>query len=392
MNRSGKFVLLYFLLFVLNACQSPATDEVLTESTNALSQINIGKFEYVSVNFPAFFGMRGQGPGNNAVLDNDNMPEDNPITNAGATLGRVLFYDKQLSKTNIVSCASCHHQANGFSDTKVQSDGFAGGKTRRHSMSLTNARFYESGRFFWDERAATLEDQVLMPIQDEVEMGLSLETLISKVQNQAFYAPLFRNAFGDENITSDRISKALAQFVRSLVSFESKYDVGRAKVNNPNEDFPNFTPAENLGKRIFFGRGQQGGDCARCHATDAMITPANGPFNNGLDATSTTDLGVFETTQNRGDLGKFKSPSLRNIGVSAPYMHDGRFQTLAQVIEHYNSGVQNHPNLDPGLRNQNGGGPRRLNLSNTEKLALEAFLNTLTDTNFLQNEKFSDPF
>lgn len=163
-------------------------------------------------------------------------------------------------------------------------------------------------------------------------------------------------------------------------------------MNNPNDNFPNFTAEENQGKRLFFNRIDQGGmDYVRCHETDAFISRANGPTNNGLDAQSTIDQGVFEATGNRGDIGRFKVPSLRNIEVTAPYMHDGRFQTLSEVIEHYNSGIQNHRNLDNALRGPDGQ-PVRFNLTDAQKSAMEAFLLTLTDQNFLADEKFGDPF
>lgn len=178
----------------------------------------------------------------------DNNPANNTITNNGATLGRVLFYDKNLSVNKTISCASCHNASFGFSDTAVLSKGFAGGRTGRHSMSLINARFYQRGRFFWDERAATLEEQVLMPFQDQTEMGMTIPTLLQRVREQAFYAPLMNNAFGDTAINSNRIALALAQFVRSIVSSSSKYDVGRAQTNNPVANFANFTAEENEGK------------------------------------------------------------------------------------------------------------------------------------------------
>ena len=175
------------------------------------------------------------------VIEQDNEPIDNPISNAGAMLGRVLFYDQRLSANNMVSCASCHQQAHAFSDTNRFSIGFTGELTERHSMSLLNARYYQRGHFFWDERADTLEDQVLQPIQNEVEMGLSLREVEEKVAATEFYPPLFAEAFGDATVTSDRISQALAQFVRAMVSYQAKYD----RVQAGSET---FTPQEALGR------------------------------------------------------------------------------------------------------------------------------------------------
>ncbi len=308
------------------------------------------------------------------VLGADNTPASNPITNAGATLGRVLFYDRRLSINDRVSCASCHQQRFGFGDTAVLSTGFAGGKTGRHSMALANARFYARGRFFWDERATTLEDQVLQPIQNSVEMGMTLPNVISKVSATAFYAPLFQAAFGSPEITSDRISRSLAQFVRAMTSGQAKVD--QAFTTAP----PNFagvlTADENAGQQLFTGVA----GCARCHGSNAFIS--DDIHNTGLDATI-TDVGAGG--------GRFKSPSLRNVGVRKNFMHDGRFATLEQVVEFYNSGVQLNPNLDPRLRGQNGQ-PLRLNLSTQQKAQLVAFLRTLTDDNFLTAAKFGNPF
>lgn len=349
-------------------------------------------YNYSNILLPAHFRVNAGGPLPTAILAHDNTPATNPVTDHGATLGRVLFYDKNLSKSRSVSCASCHNPENAFSDSDILSKGFDGGLTRRHSMSLVFARYYQRGRFFWDERATTLEQQVLMPIQDEVEMGLTLPELVARVNEQGYYPALFKNAFGDENVNTDRISRALAQFVRSIVSTNSKYDIGRAQVPNQGAPFPNFTPQENLGKQLFLQPiPNGGGGCIGCHTTEAFINPPLGPLNNGLDAVSTTDLGAFESQPNPMFRGAFKTPSLRNIALSAPYMHDGRFATLEEVVEHYNSGIQAHPNLAPALRAPNGN-PVRLNFTPDQKTALVAFLNTLTDNTLSTDPRWSDPF
>ena len=304
----------------------------------------------------------------------DNTPPDNPVTNAGATLGRVLFYDKRLSVNDTISCGSCHRQATGFDDPARFSVGFQGGRTPRHSMALANARYYTRGRFFWDERAATLEAQVLQPIQDSVEMGMTLPQLTAKLGAVDFYGPLFTAAFGDPTVTSDRIARALAQFVRSIVSYRSKFD--SAFVNGAPNFQGTFTPAELQGQQLFTGRGR----CALCHTSIAHV--GDGLRNNGLDL-ATVDAGAGNA--------RFKVPSLRNIAVRAPHMHDGRFATLREVIDFYDNGVQPHPNLDPRLVGP-GGTPLRLNLTPVEKDALEAFMRTLTDDALLTDIKFSDPF
>ena len=313
---------------------------------------------------------------NNDLRREDNTPNNNQISNSGATLGRVLFYDKQLSVSNTVSCASCHSQSKAFSDSNALSIGFNGGLTGRNSMGLSNAKFYRNGRFFWDERAATLEQQVLLPIQDEIEMGLTLDELETKLMSNNYYKVLFRRAFGDETITRNRVALALSQFVRSMVSYQSKFDEGLALTNNAQANFPNFTQSENLGKNLFFSNRTR---CSDCHDTNVFV--GDEARNNGLDAIS-TDQGFRN--------GKFKVPSLRNIQLTSPYMHDGRFLSLAQVIEHYNSGIRNSEDLDNRLRVR--GGVRRLNLSNQEKQAMIDFLITLTDNNFITDEKFSNPF
>jgi cytochrome c peroxidase len=312
----------------------------------------------------------------------DNTPTDNPVTDAGATLGRVLFYDTRLSANNTVACGSCHAQSRAFSDPKRFSKGFEGKQTDRNAMSLVNLRYYPRGRFFWDERAKTLEDQVLMPIQSKTEMGQDLTKLVEVLAKDEKYPELYRKAFGDAEVTPQRTARALAQFLRSMVSYQSKYDEGRAKARSARDDFENFTAEENRGKRLFMN------SCARCHlpqGQDAHFV-MNRPRNNGLDADfKNTDGGVGDITLNAGQLGLFKSPSLRNVELTAPYMHDGRLATLEAVIDHYGRDVKNHPNVDGQVR-------RRLNLSASDKAALVAFLKTLTDQKFITDPNFSDPF
>ncbi len=327
------------------------------------------------------------------VLAADNTPMNNPVTDDGATLGRVLFYDRNLSANRSTSCASCHHQSSGFGDSARFSRGFAGGRTARHSMGLTNARFYANGAFFWDERAASLEDQVLMPIQDPTEMGLRIDTLLARINALPYYAPLAEKAFGTNELSELQVRKALAQFVRSIMSFGSRYDEGRAQVAAPAAPFPNFTAQENQGKALFFGVAPGGGPpvpgaCVTCHGTEAFTAP--GPRNNGLDA-ATTDAGVGGINGNPAQLGLFKVPSLRNLSGRGPFMHDGRFATLEEVVDHYSTGVKNHPNLSPQLRGPNGQ-PVAPNFTAAQKAALVAFLETLNDPALALDDKFSDPF
>lgn len=340
-------------------------------------------FNYANPSLPAYLNAP-------PVQGQINTPADNQITDFGATLGRVLFYDKTLSKNRTISCASCHKQENSFSDFTALSKGFNGASTGRNSMSLIDAKYYPISRFFWDQRAATLEQQVLMPIQDLVEMGITLDTLVKRVQGQPYYPALFTKAFGNNTINSNTISKALSQFVRSIISYQSKYDQGRSTFSTmqpppPNAPFPNFTAQENRGKEIFLSPI---GGCSPCHGSETFTAPE--AKNNGLDAII-SDRGFGTVTNNPADDGLFKVTSLRNVELTAPYMHDGRFATLEQVVEHYSSGVKNHPNLSQQLKLPNGQ-PRLLNLTPDDKAALVAFLKTLTDRNVTTDIKFSSPF
>lgn len=336
--------------------------------------------DYATLNLPPHLN-RAQ------IANQDNTPVDNPVTDAGALLGRTLFYDNRLSTNQTVSCSSCHQAEHGFSDPRQFSVGFDGGLTGRNSMGLTSARYYVRENFFWDERAATLEEQVLQPIQNAVEMGMTLTALTNRLSAEPFYAELFESAFGTPEITSDKIAKALAQFVRSIISSETKYDEGVAS------NFVNFTAEEVLGRQIFLGQVGNA-SCSTCHGSDNFV-PGNAIFNNGLE-NPYVDKGVGDLTGLLQDEGLFKVPSLRNIALTAPYMHDGRFATLEEVVEFYNSGVVDHPNLSPQLRNPPGPGrppgPRRLNLTEDQKAALVAFLHTLTDLNVAQDLRFQDPF
>lgn len=390
MNKTITLALILIFTFSFFSCNEDVGYEPIED--NILNLPN-EPFDYVNLNLPNHFTRDILGQALPTSINGlDNTPTANPITNEGATLGRVLFYDKKLSANGTIACASCHKQDKGFSDDAILSVGFEGGTSGRHSMTLINSRFYQRGRFFWDERASTLEEQVLMPFQDPVEMGMTLEQVVNAVQQQTYYPELFEKAFGSKEINTDRISKALSQFVRSIVSYSSRYDEGRALSASPGANFPNFTDEENLGKSLFFQTIPNGGGaCFGCHTTEAFVSANPGPQNNGLDLTSTTDLGTGSVFTNPIFVGRFKTTSLRNIELTAPYMHDGRFSTLEEVVEHYNSGIQNHPTLSPALTDDNGN-PVHLNFTDSEKSALVAFLKTLTDNSISTELKWSDPF
>ena len=359
------------------AFNDPARTDILSTTANAL-RLPLTPFNYSPPLPPHYMTPQAR--------NQDNTPTNNAVTDAGATLGRVLFYDKRLSTNGTVSCSSCHQPQHGFSDPRQFSLGFNGGLTGRNSMGLNNARYYARGRFFWDERSATLEDQVLQPIQNSVEMGMTLPALVTRLSVEPFYTNLFAQTFGTPQVTTNRISRALAQFVRSIVSTRSKYDAGVAVA------FTNFTADERLGRQIFLGQVGNA-TCAACHGPDTFSAP--NIFNNGLEFPY-VDLGVGGITGRTQDNGLFKTPSLRNIELTAPFMHDGRFATLEEVVEFYNSGIVLNPNLPPPLRAPPVPGQppaaRRLNLTTPQKGALVAFLKTLTDTNLTSEVRFSDPF
>lgn len=308
----------------------------------------------------------------------ENTPADNPITNHGATLGRVLFHDTRLSANDSISCASCHLQANAFSDPRALSEGFNGGFTSRNAQALINLRY--GRRMFWDGRVNSLENLALIPVQDSLEMGSELTALIEELEETEFYPNLFENAFGSTEINQDGMEKAISQFLRSIISYQSKYDKGLEN------DFADFSTEENLGKTIFFNS-----KCNQCHFTVNFSNST--PLNNGLEI-NYSDPGFGAISGNIEDYGKFKAPTLRNVSLSAPYMHDGRFNTLLEVIEHYNSGVKAHPYLDDRLtvESEIGGTPTQMNLTAAEKNALVAFLHTLTDESVVNDQRFSNPF
>ncbi|WP_166647134.1 MbnP family protein [Prosthecobacter fusiformis] len=298
------------------------------------------------------------------------FPADNPLTQEGVALGEKLFNDPRLSINNSQSCASCHSRDAAFSDPRQYSIGAIGQVGKRHAMPLFNLAWDQS--FFWDGRASTLREQVLMPIQDQHEMNETLERVVEKISDTS---ASFNNAFGTPEITSERIAKSLEQYLLTLVSQESRFDRAARKVAQMTEE-------EKRGLQLFVtefdpARGLRGADCFHCHGgtlfTDHQFK------NNGLELTP-ADLGRMIVTGNPADKGKFKTPSLRNIAVTAPYMHDGRFTTLEEVVEHYSSGVKRSDTLDPNLAKHPDAG---LQLTTEEKSALVAFLKTLTDEAFI---------
>lgn len=336
-----------------------------------------------------------------AYITKDNTA-GNSITDKGATLGRVLFYDKNLSANNTISCSSCHIQANAFGDPASASIGI-NGLTGRHAMRLINTRFAIENKFFWDERALSLELQTSQPIQNHIEMGYSstngdasFSVLLTKLQNLGYYKELFKFVYGSEDITENKIQLALAQFVRSIQSFDSRFDTGRQLASNDGQPFSNFTIQENDGKNLFLtspvfdsrGRRLSGGlGCAECHAAPEFDIDPNSK-NNGI-------IGVLN---NSGvDITITRAPSLRDLvntngTLNSPMMHTAAFTDLESVVSHYGSiniAIGN-TNLDPRLRPLGFG--QKLNLNNQEINAISAFLKTLSGTDVYNNTKWSNPF
>lgn len=311
-----------------------------------------------------------------------------------AVLGRVLFYDKRLSKDGTISCASCHKQEIGFSDDKRVSTGVYGRLGSRNAIALASvasfAAYYGTDingssaiRFFWDNRAPTAGEQNRGSLTNPAEMDMHMNEVVEVVRSQPYYQPLLRKAFGNSDVTADQMNEAIAHFVNSMGSYKSKFDEEASKGGLVTSPFPGFTESENHGKSIYMN------NCAKCHSYE-MGRPYLFYASNGIDAGLTNDNGVGSISGITEQMGCFKVPALRNIALTAPYMHDGRFQTLAEVVEHYNSGIQNHPNLHYRLKEN--GAPKRMNLSESDKQDLINFLHTLTDPHFIVDPRFSNPF
>lgn len=384
--RKSSFAFLGIIsCLVVAGCGGGTSANTQVQTTSAISDfttLNLTSLaNYASPVLPVHYD------GNTSDLDN--TPGSNRTADRIATLGRVLFYDKRLSINDTTSCSSCHQQASGFDDTRRFSVGFSGASfTSAHAMRLGNVRYYQPGSMFWDKRAASLESQASQPIQHAIEMGFTAATggipaLITKMNAIAYYPELFTFAFGDAAITEIRIQQALAQFERAMVSVNSRWDTAFAQVFNPNANnrglgapLPGFTAEEERGKQLFVtGPNNGGAGCNSCHQIPTFALAANSR-SNGLDA---------------GEVVIFKAPSLKNVALSKVFMHDGRFASLEEVVEHYNSGVKLGPALDNNRLAPNGV-PLRLNLSAEDKAALVAFMKTLTDSTLTTDPKFSDPF
>lgn len=312
------------------------------------------------------------------------FPADNPLTEEGIALGRRLFYDPILSVDSTISCSSCHHLASSFTDNKSISFGVDQTPGNRSSMSLLNIGYHYKG-FFWDGRSKTLEAQALIPVEDPLEMKETWPNVIEKLKRHKTYPILFRKAFGildRDSIQKELVVKAIAQFERTLISSgTSKYDLVK-------KGLATFTEDEAIGEDLFFDItiDVKDAECGNCHSgvLFTSLQYANNALDEITDINDFEDKGLGQITNDIYDNGKFKIPGLRNIALTAPYMHDGRFETLEEVLDHYNMGGHPSPTVDPIIR--------PLNLTDLEKQQIIAFMHTLTDTAFVQNESFSNPW
>ena len=329
-----------------------------------------GPYQFI---YPANFG--------NRII----LPVDNPTTKEGVYLGRLLFYEKRLSADNTISCASCHQQERAFTDGKPFSEGVSHALAARNAMSLANLLW--TRKFFWDGRVASLEEQAAFPLTNPHEMAQPLDASAAKLRQASIYPALFKQVYGDDAITGDRIIKAISQFERTLISCNSHYDQYLRNAYRPTDE-------ELKGMDLFMtgpqpDKGLRGANCIHCHG--GVKTYMELFHNNGLDSIP-KDAGIETLTGLVTDRGRFKAPTLRNIALTAPYMHDGRFKTLAEVVDHYSDHIKESASLSTFLRaesKQQGG--RSLQLHPEEKKQIIAFLNMLTDSTFITDPRFSDP-
>ena len=392
MKLKHLFLIAFASLILFTDCGKDTVDIEYNyypkEEFQALSQqLNLPAYPLdYTVNFPKYYGRT-------ATTFNNDL----------ATLGRVLFYDENLSEDRSVSCASCHKQQLAFADDLALSEGVQQRSTARNSLALGSVfsfrEYYgssSSGRvpFFWDNRASTVQEQSKQTLANDLEMNMTMPEVVQRVKEEDYYIPLFRTAFGNPDVSEDRVLDAISEFVNSMASVDTRYDRELDKyyesnrfnfTSHVNADFSGLSSIENKGKQLFQTH------CASCHGAVNGL-PGRISANNGLDVVY-DDPGMGDITGNN-DVGLFKVPTLRNITLTAPYMHDGRFATLDEVLDHYSSGIKEHENLSPQLRvNQSTNGAAvKLNFSAADKAALLAFFDTFVDEEYLTTEKYSDPF
>ena len=316
----------------------------------------------------------------NSLLLPPSVPTDNPQTIEGTALGRKLFYEPLLSNDGTQACANCHLAEKSFSDPNRFSTGITGEMGTRNAMPIVNLAWNFQNRFLWDGGAYSLEDQVDDPIENPIEMNNTWPNVVATLQATSEYPDLFEQAFGTTTITREFVAKAIAQFERTLISGNSRFDQYLLGDNNA------ITAQEINGFNVFMDENR--GDCFHCHGNEFNPLWTNNAFhNNGLDA-SFEDLGLGGVTGDPLDYGKFKSPTLRNLAYTAPYMHDGRFATLDEVINHYSEGLVYSNTIDPLMKNIAEGGAQ---LTDSDKADLKAFLLSLSEPGFTTNPAFLNP-
>jgi len=369
---SSRFVFILALSAILGFASCKKETEEADDSTRCEEIANTGTPYELEI--PYFFS-------------EPEIPANNPLTEEGIELGRHLFWEKNLSRNNAISCGSCHFPSASFSDNSRFSIGLNGEQTSRNSMPLVNMAWQND--FFWDGRKQSLEQQLFEPVTNPIEMDLTWPEAEERIGSDPDYQDMFIEAFGTPCVDSIRITKAIAQFVRTMISANSKFDrayrYGELQLTQSELRGRELFQAEGGDPNIYPG-GQNGGDCFHCHGGGFVQFTDFQFHNNGLDSVF-TDLGRGGVTGNWYEEGHFKTPSLRNIALTAPYMHDGRFETLHEVVEHYNSGGHPSSTLDPLMKFQGEG----LGLSPQDVDDLVNFLESLTDEEFINNPDFQDP-
>ncbi len=375
MLKQSKYLFFIFLIIFSAACREddPRDDILVPDDPNG----NVPDPTPYTLQLPNHF----------VFINPPYIPEDNPLTVEGIALGRKLFFEKKLSKDNSISCGSCHAPADAFNDKGMaRSLGVNGSLSVRNAMPLFNlaftAEFSRHGNFNWDGKATSIEEQAFLPVKDPLEMAETWINVTYKIQNDPVYPPLFEAAFGTKVVDSNLIVKALAQFERTLISGDSKMDNEMKFEAGLPFSGPRLNAQEKRGYDIYISENK--GDCLHCHGLKPNPLWTDFEFrNNGLDANP--DSGLAKITKDPKDLGKFKTPSLRNLQYTAPYMHDGRFQTLDEVVSFYMDSVAfSSPNLDPTML-------KNRTLTSTEKDDLLAFLKAITDSSFVSNPAFTAP-
>lgn len=391
---AASFCLLLSILFFLS-CEKERNQDDYNESDFLLISDDLTIPRVVN-NYQLQLGEHFLPPGKTYPKINSGSLSDIQLNNNMATLGRVLFFDKTLSLDRNVSCGTCHDPQRAFSENKKFSEGVGQVATKRNTLALATTLSFKisynpidqgqtRSKFSWDDSATNLPQQVKNAFANENEMNIDDEEIKARIAESPFYTVLFKKAFGDAEVNSDRISESISAFVDAISSVNSKFDQGletspRFEVE---KNFLNFTDIENQGKTLY------NSNCASCH-TDKHNFTIKASANNGLEM-DYLDKGIGGRLLNPDLYGVFKIPFLRNIELTAPYMHDGRFETLEEVVTHYNNGIVDHPNLSHELRNTDGT-PKRMNLNNEDQMALVAYLKTLTDESIASDERFSDPF